>query len=79
MLAAKYSIALDWEAVSKDVVLSAESAEGSKATNGETQVSAAAFEAVEQKLKTKAQRRSAHAERLRSWLRVYVFEVFEGL
>lgn len=42
----------------KDVALPAESAEESKAVTGEIATSAAAFEAVEQKLKdSKAQRR----------------------
>lgn len=58
-LAAKYNISLDWDTVAKDVVLPSESAEESKALNGSASASAAAFEAVEQKLRdTKAHRRS---------------------
>ena len=58
-LAAKYSISLDWDTVAKDVVLPTESAEESKVLNGDAATSAAAFEAVEQKLKdTKVHRRS---------------------
>ena len=58
-LAAKYSISLDWDTVAKDVVLPAETAEESKVLNGDASASAAAFEAVEQKLRdSKAHRRS---------------------
>ena len=59
-MAAKYSISLDWDTIAKDVVLPAESAKESKVLNGDASASAAAFEAVEQKLRdTKAHRRSA--------------------
>lgn len=59
-LAAKYGVALDWEVVSKALPAPADSGQESKATNGGVSLSAANFEAVEQRLKeSKAQRRSA--------------------
>ena len=44
-------MSLDWEAVGRGITLPAESAEESKTVNGDSSVSHATFEAVEQKLK----------------------------
>ncbi len=50
-LAAKYGMSLDWDAIGRGITLPAESAEESKAVNGDSSASPATFEAVEQKMK----------------------------
>jgi len=59
-LAGKYGMSLDWDAIGRGMTLPAESAEESKAMNGDSSASPATFEAVEQKLKdSKAHRKYA--------------------